>query len=436
MNGRKSYLMAMVLLALLVVAVVSFWLALPEPRARHVPAVAQWIRRTVLSPPPEKLVWTEEDRAVQKQLEQMLAEREPPQRMVLADGRTVDGRVLEERPDAVVFAEQLGHSGEVSMAISRESIVRIEDRALRLPEITLRDVRFHRAFPDKQVYLCPPFTVLTEESYFAVERILQQQQALYNQFAAQFKSFICGPRPNGIQLLILSDPDEFELCRLRADDVKKGASGFYSIRQDRLIVLHQRDAQWVKDGRRRIADAVAQHQEQIQTPHGLELLRRWKKDARAQLDAQAGAVTGNILRHEGTHQLCYALGVLRPDAARDWVPEGLATWFETGRPGAAGESRILELREASANGTLLSLRQLTSLAQCSESRHYAQAWALTALMMLPEYRAGFFAYLNQIREHPVPLPPDPAEELCRFLPVSPNELERRWMEFIRAQSGL
>ncbi len=425
--------MAMVLLALLVVSVVSFWIVLPEPRARHIPVAAQWIRRAVLSPPPEKPVWTPEDRAVQKQLEQRLAEREPPQRLVLADGRFMDGRVLEERPDAVVFAEQLGHSGEVSMAISRDRIVRIEDRSPCLPEITLRDVRFHRAFPDKQIYIYPPFTILTEESFFAVERIIQQQQTLYSQFAEQFKSLISGPRPNGIQLLILSDADEFELCRLMADDVKKGASGFYSIREDRLIVLHQRDAQWVRDGYRQIADAAAQQQEKIQSPRGLELLRRWKKNARAQLDARAGAATGNILRHEGTHQLCYTLGVLRAEAARDWVSEGIATWFETGRPGAAAESRSLELQEAAARGTLLSLRQLTSLTQCSDSLHYAQAWALTALMMQPEYRAGFFVYLDQIRKNPVPLPSDPADELCRFLPVGPNELERRWVEFIRAQ---
>ncbi len=423
----------MVLLALLVCTSVVFWIILPEPLARNVPAVAKFIRRAVLYPPQKKLVWTAEDRVVQQQLETMLAGREPPMRMVFDRGKVMDGRVVEERPDSVVFAGQLGLSGEVTAAIDRERIVSLGPRQFTLPEITLRDVRFRRAFPDKQFYIRPPFTILTEESFFSVERIIEQQQILYDRFVDLFRPLLNGARLDGIQLLILSSADEFELCRLQAGGVEKGASGFYSILENRLIVLQQRDAEWVKDGHRQIAAAAAQEQKKMKTPGGLELLRRWKNEARSRLDARAGATTQNILRHEGTHHLCYSLGVLnRRETARGWVSEGLATWFETGRPGTAADSRVHELKEAAAAGKLLSLEQLTSLSKCTGALQYAQAWALTNLLMQPEYRSGFFAYLAQIRQDPAPYPGGPVDELCRFLTVGSREFERRWMDSMRA----
>lgn len=435
MRHRKSYFLTLFLLALLVATGVTFWLVLPEPMTRNLPEVAKIVRRVILvrSNPEENMGWTATDRMVQGQLEELIAGREPPMKMVLNDGREMNGRVIRENAESVEFARQLGLNGEMTMAVSRDRIVSLQPRKIKLPEITLRDVRFYRDWPDKQFYKLSPFTVITKESYSSVKQIIEQQRALYDRFTTCFVPLINEPRKSGIQLLILSDPDEFELCRIQSDGVGKGSAGFYNLQQDRLIVLHQRNADWVKEGRRQIDDAAKKYRPKMKTEAGLNLLERWKEKARARLNAQAGMTTRNILRHEGTHQLCYSFGVLNKlETSRGWISEGLATWFETERPGAGGESRIRELKNASEKNKLKTLRQLMTLKHCVSGLDYAQAWALTDLLMQPEYRPGFFAYLAQVRQFPQPSA-DPVEELCGFLSIGPQEFQRRWLEHIRTK---
>ena len=426
--------MALLLLLILFIAGAVYWISLSEPMARNMPAVAHVIRRVVLVRPQEKLVWTEEDREIQRGLQDMLADGEAPQRLVVDRNRVLEGRVVEERPDAIVFASQIGDSGEVSMAISRKRIVRLEDREVQLPDVTLRDVRFYREFPDKKFYKRPPYTIMTDESYFAVDRIVKQQQELYARFVEFFGPLVEGSRRNDIQLLVFSDPDEFELCRLEAREVEKGSGGFYNIRQDRLTVLNQRDADWVKAGRQDIAGVVEENRGRAQTDGARQRLVQWEDDARDHLRAQAAAVTRNILLHEGAHQLSYTLGVQNKlEDDRGWVSEGLATWFETKRPGGVNELRRAELKSALESGELLSLHQLLSIPRCRTGLHYAQAWSLTGLLMQPEYRPGFFAYLTQIRNQQESSFYSPEEELCYFLGLTPLELQRRWLAFINTQ---
>ncbi len=407
-------------------------MSLPSAMTRNMPAVVHVIRRVVLEPPVKKLVWTDEDRVVQKQLKKMLEEREPPMQMVFDRTKTMNGRVVEERPGYVVFSEKLGDSGEVSLAISRDRIVRLEKREIQVPEITLYDVRFHREFENKRLYKRPPYTIITDEPYLAVGRMVEQQQKLYERFAEQLNPLITGSLcRNDMQLLIFSDAAEYEAYRSRDSVLSEDAVGFYNIRQGRLVVFHQRDADWVKEGRQKIAGVMKEQQSQAQTDDQLNHLHQWRDKARARLNARASAATGNILRHEGTHQLAYMLGVQNPvQSGRGWVAEGLATFFETERPGGDSRPRSAELAAALEGGRMTSLKEMIAAPRCISLLDYAQAWSLTRLLMQPEYKSGFFAYLDWLRNHPEPSA-DPAGELCRFLLLTPDELEPIWQTFIR-----
>ena len=198
------------------------------------------------------------------------------------------------------------------------------------------------------------------------------------------------------------------------------------------MVLHQRDADWVAEGRRKIAEIAEQQRGQIKTERDRQRFAQWKQENEGRLRARAVESTRRAIRHEGIHQLAFTLGVQSPfQSGRGWVSEGLASFFETGKPGGANDSRLDELKSALAGGQLVPLRRLLAMARCESALDYAEAWSLTCLLMQPEYRAGFFNYLDELRRHPSPFSGDPAEELCRFLSFGPEELETRWQAFIR-----
>ncbi len=434
MNSRVPLLLAGLIASILLLATV-FYVGNPSWSANPVAlSPLQTTFRTVQIPSRrQSLVWTDEDRAVQAELNKALTAAGPVQRLIYDRAKTMDGRVAEDHPGYIVFAEKFGENGEMSVTLPRERIVRIDPLNVPVPEVTLRDVRFFREFPDKQFYKKPPYTLLTEESFFAVEQIVKQQQELYTQFVGWAGALItAADRREDIQLLIFSDADEYAAYVRRSAPNLEGSSGFYNVAQDQLVVLHQRDANWVAEGHRKIEEIAEQQRGRLKTERDRQRFAQWKQENEGLLRAQAVESTRRAIRHEGAHQLAFTLGVQNPfQRGRGWVSEGLATFFETGKPGGANDSRLNELKSALAGGQLVPLRRLLAMARCESALDYAEAWSLTCLLMQPEYRAGFFNYLDELRRHPAPFSGDPAEELCRFLSFGPEELEPRWQAFIR-----
>ena len=397
-----------------------------------VPPPRKTFRILQLSPQREVSVWTEEDRVAKMKLSKKLTDGQPVQRLVYDRAKTMDGRVVEERPDSVIFSEQFGDNGEISVTLPRSRIVRIEPLSVPAPEVTLRDVRFFREFPDKRFYKKPPYTLITEESFFSVEQMVNQLQDLYTQVVEWMAPLITvSSRRDDIQLLIFSDAAEYTAYMRRYAPILEGSGGFYHMAKDQLVVLHQRDADWVAQGREEINQTAEKQRGQLKTGNDYRRLSQWKKDSQGRLLTQALEATRNTIRHEGAHQLLFTLGVQNPlQNGHGWVCEGLATFFETVKPGGINLSRRNELKAAEACGQLIPLSRLLALTRCETSLEYAEAWALTCLLMQPEYRTGFFAYLDGLRNHPAPSFGDPEAELCRFLSCSPVELERRWQTFL------
>jgi len=432
MKPQNIFLLIVLFCSVLFFAGTLYWTSLPLSIEFGVEPVVRVVQRIPPPQPPEKLVWTEEDRVVQKQLEEMLKKREPPMRMVFDRSKTMTGRVVKEHPGHVVFSEQLGNHGEVSMAISRDRIVRLEERNVQIPEITLRDVRFHREFSKKKFYQRPPYTIITDETFLAVNRIVEEQKALHGRFVKWMNPLItASSRRDDMQFLIFSEKGEYEAYRSKFRDLPEWFIGFYNVQQGRLVVSHQRDAEWVKEGQKEIAGIAKEHQKKLQTDRDRYFLEQWKKKEKAKLRGRASSVTENLLRHEGAHQLAYMLGVQSPlRRDRAWMEEGLATFFETESLGGINESRSMDLSLAVEGGQIIPLRKLFALTQFENNLHYAQAWSLTCMLMQPEHRSGFFSYLDWLRNHPKPFD-DPVEELCIHLSMTPNELEQRWQAYIR-----
>jgi hypothetical protein len=196
---------------------------------------------------------------------------------------------------------------------------------------------------------------------------------------------------------------------------------------DRMAVYHQREADWVKDGKKQITAVEKQYEGKLRTEQARESFSQWKNSAHGQLLSQANEATQAVIRHEGAHQLFFTMGVQHPhQTGRGWVTEGLATFCETEKIGQINSGRTDELKAALAGGKLIPLRQLMAFSRCESPLAYAEAWALTHMLMQPEYRSGFFAYLDWLRSNPAVSAGDPVEDLCRFLPVQSGELESSW----------
>lgn len=348
-------------------------------------------------------------------------------RLVYDGSKTMTGRLVEEHPDYIVFEQTFGDSGRMSVQFPRSRVVRIENCTAEHPAVSRRDVRFYMEFPDKQFYKSPPYTVITDESFFAVEHIVKQLQDLYGQITEQFSLLIASSeRREDIQLLIFSKAGEYEAYRNRYAPGLKGSSGFYSHGNDRMTVYHQRDADWVKDGKKQIAAVEKQYEGKLRSDLARESFNQWKINAKGDLLGEANKVTQSVIRHEGAHQLLFTLGVQNSfQTGRNWVSEGLATYCETTKPGRLNISRIEELKAAQTGGRLIPLRTLMTASCNGNSLAYAEAWSLTHLLMQPEYRSGFFAYLDWLRKHPSAFVTDPVQELCQFIALRPDELTTR-----------
>jgi hypothetical protein len=375
--------------------------------------------------------------AVQQQLEALLISREPTHRLVYDGFKTMTGRLAEDHPDYIVFSKKYGESGEMSVQLARSRIVQLEPCPAAQPEISPRDVRFHMEFPGKYFYKSAPYTIITEESFFAVEHMVKQQQDLYMQVTEWFKPLTGGDGLQGdVQLLIFSDAKEFAAYRDRYAQELQGSSGFYSHGMYRMVVHHQRDSDWVKDGKQQIAAVEKEHLDRLRTEQARQNLSQWKDSAQGQLLAQADKATESVIRHEGAHHLFFTLGIQnRLQSRRGWITEGLATFCETPKIGQSNASRLDDLKPALANGTLIPLRELTAMPRCEGSLAYAEAWALTHMLMQPPYRSGFFSYLDWLRRNPLTPVRDSVEELSRFLPLRPDEIEAHWRAHITRLAG-
>ena len=137
------------------------------------------------------------------------------------------------------------------------------------------------------------------------------------------------------------------------------------------------------------------------------------------------------LRHEGTHQLSYMLGLhsLRGFEKR-WLTEGIAQYFETIKPGKVREAKRKMLRDHLSEGRLHSWQDLINYDEVTfkssetygRQLAYSQSWLLVKYLM-EKHRNTFFDYIKLTREKGVlDSPLKNTDFLCKLLGTSMNKL--------------
>jgi hypothetical protein len=426
-------------LAVLAISLASVWSVLSQPSA-IAPATPSEVgnstsRPGVLrepEPPP-----TAHEREVQRDLEAQLRGEARKDRIETVQGRIVQGRILDESANGVRILRSFGDSGEMEMTLARAEIRTIEHgHTTTPPAIRIRDVRFKLEFPSFNLYRRPPFTIVTDQSFFEVEDATRTLDELHGDFGRAFDPlFQTRARSDGIQLLFFSDEQQFAAYRDAYAPALGYASGFYSPLKDRLVIFDQANSKWVDQVTQRIDSEREKYRSMAERNGAGVALHEWHQNAKRSLGSAAERANRVILRHEGAHQLFNTYGVHSMRGAEHlWLIEGLAAYCEE-RDDGATRVRIEELR-AAGDASKLSFRKLVDFAAregigelgdaADIELFYPKAWLIVEHLMRNR-RDAFFAYIRFVRD-----PENEAavargsdfDRLSRFLGQPPAQLER------------
>ena len=382
---------------------------------------------------------TAEETAVKQQLEAQLSDERPTHRIRLRSGRTIEGHVVSETPTDVRVRDGFGYSGYVVETYKRTDLASIESLPPTPLEVTARDVRFSAEFPQFHFVKIPPYTIVTDESYGEIQRILGLLTSLREQFLRRFAPLIKdNNEQQDIRVVFFGSEKTFHAYAQRAAPAFVDSAGFYSSRENCLALLNQLGTTRYSEAKTRLDERGRQLSSSANAGQQIAALR-------SDLTFEAKAMNERLIRHEGAHQLFHAYHIhSRYGIEPTWLMEGLAQYcepVEIGRYHFVLADRITRAREKGQFiplKTLLNHRDPSGFFALGESNievAYAESWALVYMLMQDDTRERFFNYLKSYRDlqddHAAATQEaDPAGVLERFLKMDADTLERQWDSFV------
>jgi hypothetical protein len=383
---------------------------------------------------------TVEELARKTALEAELAEERPTHRLKLRNGHLLEGRIVSETPSVIRFRDGFGYSGFVVQSYKRNDVLAVEPLPATAFEVTPRDVRFSAEFPQFHFVKSPPYTVVTDEAFGEVQKILMVLSDLREQLHQRFAPLIKqeGDLQN-IHVVFFGSEEAFRKYALRTAPSFVNSAGFFSSGENRLALLNQLGTSRYTDAQVRLDERSRRLGNYADAGPQLAALR-------SDITSEAKSMNERLIRHEGAHQLFHAYHVhSRFGLEPTWLTEGLAQYCETpeiGRYHATLADRVQRARKA---GQLLPLKTLLNhrdpsgffaLGEGNIELAYAESWALVYMLMQDEFRAHFFDYVKSYRDvdnyraaHAVEKA-DPETLLEAQLKMNLNTLESQWDSFI------
>src|SRR6266478_4987947 len=343
-----------------------------------------------------------EELARKTALEVELANERPTQRLKLRDGHVLEGRIISETPSTIRFRDGFGYSGFVVESYRRAEILAIETLPAASFEVTPRDVRFSAEFPQYHFVKSPPYTIVTDESFGEVQKILvvlaDLREQLHQRFAPLIKQ---DGELRNIHVVFFGSEEAFRKYALRVAPSFVNSAGFFSSGENRLALLNQLGTSRYADARGRLDERSRRFSNFADAGPQLAALR-------SGMTSEAKSINERLIRHEGAHQLFHAYHVhSRFGLEPTWLTEGLAQYCETpeiGRYHATLAERVMRARKA---GQLLPLKTLLNhrdpsgffaLGEGNTELAYAESWALVYMLMQDECRVRFFDYVRSYRD--------------------------------------
>jgi hypothetical protein len=382
---------------------------------------------------------TAQEAARQQELEAQLANERPTQRIRFRSGRLLEGHIVAETPTEVRVRDGFGYSGYVVETYRRTEIASIEPLPSAAFAVTPDDVRFSAEFPQFHFVKIPPYTIVTDESYGEVQRILGLLSSLREQFLQSFAPLIRDRNEQkGIHVVFFGSEKAFRQYAVHAAPAFVNSAGFYSSRENRLALLNQLGTARYSEAKTRLDERGRQLSRSASAGAQIAAIR-------SDLTLEAKAMNERLIRHEGAHQLFRAYHIhSRLGIEPTWLVEGLAQYCETAEIGRFHFVLADRISTARAKGQFLPLKTLLdhrdpsgffALGDAKLEVAYAESWALVYMLMQDESRERFFSYLKSYRDlnddrASAALEADPAGILEKHLNMDFNTLERKWNSFI------
>ena len=95
------------------------------------------------------------------------------------------GKVINESATHMTIREDFADSGNAEFTIAKNRIVQHTNQKQELPDISYRDIRFYMEFPEFNFYRKPPYTILTKQRFFDVQKSVQVLQGMQCVFVKQ-----------------------------------------------------------------------------------------------------------------------------------------------------------------------------------------------------------------------------------------------------------
>jgi hypothetical protein len=373
-------------------------------------------------------------------LEAELANERPTQRLKLRGGHVLEGRIVSETPSTIRFHDGFGYSGFVVESYKRSDVLAVETLRAASFEVTPGDVRFSAEFPQYHFVKSPPYTIVTDESFGEVQKILvllaDLREQLHQRFAPLIKQ---DGELHNIHVVFFGSEEAFRKYALRVAPSFVNSAGFFSSGENRLALLNQL-------GTSRYANAQVRLDERSHRFSNFAEAGPQLAALRSDMTSEAKSMNERLIRHEGAHQLFHAYHVhSRFGLEPTWLTEGLAQYCETpeiGRYHATLAGRVMRARKA---GQLLPLKTLLNhrdpsgffaLGEGNIELAYAESWALVYMLMQGECRGRFFDYVKSYRDidnyraAQALERAEPEKLLEAQLKMNLNTLESQWDSFI------
>lgn len=359
-----------------------------------------WRRRLAGAP-----LLKEEEKARQELISRIEQTR-PTHGVRLTDGRSLFGSLEEHQPGTYTF-EFEDDDGTVVLNLS-DADIRWQKRIVYPPvELMPEDVRFLLNFPNFTYHYLPPYLIVANVPYNAVQQAFSILSELAENFGREFAPLLPDEERSKLAYVcFFRDEEQYLKYAIEKEDVNLEVSvGFYSQTEDCLFVYDRLNSfarTKIDRAVDRLAQAAADGAETITAKKLRDVLESERQRSYEALQRQVV----ETLRHEGAHQLAFSRGVHSAQGFEHlWVQEGLAQFCETVPMGALVPSRMNLLKKAHQARRLIPWPELLDTpTQCGFAHYddradlaYAQSWFLFRYLMAPPLRARLMVYLDRVR---------------------------------------
>ncbi|MBI1746009.1 MAG: DUF1570 domain-containing protein [Acidobacteria bacterium] len=380
--------------------------------------------------PPAPAPLSPQEEKVRKAMADDLTAFSPTHRLRLKNSRAVEGIIVEETNTTITLKQSFGPQNYLSVPYSKSEILSVE--ALPVLVITAEDVKLKMEFPGLKFFKRPPYSVVTDESYFLVRNAMDALEDLYRQFYSTFADWV-GPAqsPLAVHIVFFGDQEAFRRYAAKEMPLMESASGFYSIEKSRLVLFNQTASEDLKELQGKIANL---RRKWLATPGGIP--PAIEAELRL-LESRGLEYTYMVIRHEAAHQLFHSYGVLKSRFRISWLEEGMAAYCETPTIGKPNPYRIQDLKALVAENKTIPWRDLVQFQSARGfvageptwvKAAYSQSWLLVYSLM-SSHRENFFNVLRQWpndQDFNARSPEPVSSRLAQSLGVPWPTLEQEW----------